>query len=347
VFPADVCFPFSRPQAASQAQSIGDSVALLTKAVNAGKWCLDTRDSSVPGWQHSHMRPYMRALFALSRALFQVSVAVLPLAVHTVHARSRQAKACKPPTCSLPLSLPLSLSLSLSPPPPFVVSLCVLSLWLSLSAVLDVRSTSAQAGRYPDGIPHSMKLLELDASDPLHQAPTLLEVLLRCFVVHSHSSSSSSSVPSRGAPSDALDIVNKGLLIPSILARYGTVHDGVNAKWTYATALFKFATTSPSVPDSERVFAECDALLQTAMRLNAGVPALLLREAAIDGAFPSSAGASGSEEEAIAVASSLLDVWHLVPGAAAWCARVRAGSAPAMHTAAATGPVDGPEGATA
>ena len=31
-----------------------------------------------------------------------------------------------------------------------------------------------------------MRLLEVDPTDPLRQAPTLLEVLLRCHVVHKH-----------------------------------------------------------------------------------------------------------------------------------------------------------------
>lgn len=56
----------------------------------------------------------------------------------------------------------------------------------------------------------------------------------------------------------------------------------------------------------------CDAALKAALTLNGGVAALLLREASIDGAFPSSAGAPGSEEEAVAVASSLFDLWQLV-----------------------------------
>ncbi len=56
----------------------------------------------------------------------------------------------------------------------------------------------------------------------------------------------------------------------------------------------------------------CDVALKAALTLNEGVAALLLREASIDGAFPSSAGAPGSEEEAVAVASSLFDLWQLV-----------------------------------
>ncbi len=69
--------------------------------------------------------------------------------------------------------------------------------------------------------------------------------------------------------------------------------------------------------------AAADAALAAALRRNAAVPTYLLGEAAIDGGFPSSAGPSGSEEEAVAVASCLFDVWQLVPGAVDWCRRVR------------------------
>ena len=64
-------------QAASGAESVGDAIVLLTRAVEAAKWCLSTGIVDPrTGWQHPHVRPYMRALMGLSRVLFQVTPGV-------------------------------------------------------------------------------------------------------------------------------------------------------------------------------------------------------------------------------------------------------------------------------
>ncbi len=248
-----------------------------------------------------------------------------------------------PPLLSLPITI-FSLA------PPLSLSLPLLSIFLSFSPSLPPISrlrrsvpsprlgpdVALQTGRYAEAVPHLQELLHLDVSDPLCLAPMLLEGMLRCHVI---------AVAAAAVPSAAALTATS---LQTMVHRFETVH-AANPKWRYTVALAAFAfgasvtlpsdasapaaTTSPAeavsateataVPTpspSEPLSA--DVLLQRALASNPHVPPLLCGERCIDGASPSSVGPRGSEEEAVAIASSLFDVWTLVSGAAPWCARI-------------------------
>ena len=109
----------------------------------AGSWAGESAGGAAPtdSWQHPHRRPLMRALHALARALVQVRTcfaAVSPLSRRIAEGMTR---------CVV----------------------CIECISLRCECLLYVVVLGWQAGRYKDGILHSMRVLEMDASDPLHQ----------------------------------------------------------------------------------------------------------------------------------------------------------------------------------
>ena len=67
--------------------------------------------------------------------------------------------------------------------------------------------------------------------------------------------------------SEALEIINSGALIPSIRARYGSIHDGVTTKWAFLCALHAFVATGGDGG------ADADAQMNTALQVRARPPA--------------------------------------------------------------------------
>ena len=68
------------------------------------------------------------------------------------------------------------------------------------------------------------------------QAPTLLEMLLRCWV---------QGKLGAGATPDAGELVSlPRTLIPVVIDKFGAAYTGKSAKWAFATALHAFMTTS-------------------------------------------------------------------------------------------------------
>ena len=78
-------------------------------------------------------------------------------------------------------------------------------------------------------------------SPPTHayctrQAPTLLEMLLRCWV---------QGKLGTGATPDAGELVSlPRTLIPVVIDKFGAAYTGKSAKWAFATALHAYMTTS-------------------------------------------------------------------------------------------------------
>lgn len=258
-----VCLAFD--QASSQAANLTEAVELLEKAVDASKWCLESAAATAitegKGWSHVHVRPHMRALFGLGRAL-------------------------------------------------------------------------CQAGRYTDACDVLSRLLGMDATDPLRQAPVLVETLLRCAVTSAHSSSVSASSTSpcsesttstrSTSPEPACASIN------DVIASYEGVY-GDRARWAYTTALHKFSRAG----DIDSTTTATVALLK-AFTLNLLVPPYLIGDKAIDGAMPASTGHAGQREEAVSIASTLFDLWQVVPGAVSWCASLWKGNGARLIAEAAT-----------
>ena len=68
------------------------------------------------------------------------------------------------------------------------------------------------------------------------QAPTLLEMLLRCWV---------QGKLGTGATPDAGELVSlPRTLIPVVIDKFGAAYTGKSAKWAFATALHAYMTTS-------------------------------------------------------------------------------------------------------
>ncbi len=68
------------------------------------------------------------------------------------------------------------------------------------------------------------------------QAPTLLEMLLRCWV---------QGKLGTGATPDAGELVSQPrTLIPVVVDKFGAAYTGKSAKWAFATALHAYMTTS-------------------------------------------------------------------------------------------------------
>jgi hypothetical protein len=73
-------------------------------------------------------------------------------------------------------------------------------------------------------------------TDCTRQAPTLLEMLLRCWV---------QGKLGAGATPDAGELVSlPRTLIPVVIDKFGAAYTGKSAKWAFATALHAFMTTS-------------------------------------------------------------------------------------------------------
>ena len=73
-------------------------------------------------------------------------------------------------------------------------------------------------------------------TDCTRQAPTLLEMLLRCWV---------QGKLGAGATPDAGELVSlPRTLIPVVIDQFGAAYTGKSAKWAFATALHAFMTTS-------------------------------------------------------------------------------------------------------
>ena len=87
------------------------------------------------------------------------------------------------------------------------------------------------------------------------------------------------------------------------------------ARWAYLTALHLYTSGA----EGDAATKASDELVR-AFALNRLVPAYFTGAKSIDGAMPATTGHAGDVEEAVSIASSLFDIWQLVPGAVVWCA---------------------------